>query len=807
MNEVIITKNNFATLLNLGKISKEALGYFNTKIGNYSKEISEMTIRESQSQEDLKNIRTASEIMGIGSDIAKVVINKANNEALTQEISFKYTEDVSVLKNKEKFNEIIEKNNIINTLDGSDFLRSEIRDIVISNEELIRENGIFTKEELKKILYASDNNLPEMFDYKIFSGGNHEDMLKDVNILNKCSSCTLKDSNGKYIFSDFLIIDGNGVAVDPKLINKSTKKFLLNFGLQEDIGEKNLKALQILSLKTEITDKVAKISKLRGNANLVKVIKRMSGTDELRKEFSQYTQSLSTVNNIVRVASKVEKVAEKGVEVGYKGIKMASVAPLDASYKKAKREKDFKNAVKLKKRLNTKNANFTKFEKGVSAVRHPFRSLTNKLSNSVKSTRIAKNISERASKSVVSKVYRGLNSVISAPFKLIANAFNPIKNIISSILIATKAILVKTLILFAPLIIFLLIIFAIFTGLGGGVAATTGAVAIMPLADQEDFDLYQLHYDTLDDDFLMSLEGYLANNATKLNLKGEKIKYGINGQNNESGMENSDFNNGMYYRFITDSEHEGRSSNIEDLIAIMAIVMSQSQSDYKEIALKLMEWLYDISHSYTFTESPLYACDSGCHNIHYECNDHYHDYSDTDIKYNPFHALKKNGGDYEILKAEKKCVVCEQVHIEGKNNTDCEIYLNDEATKEDYYGCVSHANCYHGEDHNIGRNRNNPYECNNYEAYYECPGHEVSDGDGGTDTEYCDGPLGCEGYYVCEGHPHYVCEGHEFKCCLGHVDIQMNVQIKFFNELKDIINGYNFGTGDILYNELSSKQG
>ena len=46
----------------------------------------------------------------------------------------------------------------------------------------------------------------------------------------------------------------------------------------------------------------------------------------------------------------------------------------------------------------------------------------------------------------------------------------------------------------------------------------------------------------------------------------------VGGNDEEVWFEISDdYHNGMYYRFITDDEHAGRSSNIEDVICIMAI--------------------------------------------------------------------------------------------------------------------------------------------------------------------------------------------------------------------------------------------
>ena len=442
--------------------------------------------------------------------------------------------------------------------------------------------------------------------------------------------------------------------------------------------------------------------------------------------------------------------------------------------------------------LLNKKAKYEAFEKKVSEIRHPFKSFKSKIAERLKNTRIVKRISNSRLFKGLKGFRNGINSVVSIPFKIVGKVVAPIVLIV-------KQIIVTTVLIMLPVII-LMILFMIIAGAIGGSLETTGAAGVIPLGNTYDYENWQHKYDTLDDNFLNSLEDYLANYATQRNLKGEKILYGINGQNNEEGMENEDFVNGMYYRYLTDEKNAGRSSNIEDLICMMAIIMSQSQSDYPDVAEKVLEWLYDISHKYTFVESPLYACDSGCHKIHYECNDHFHEYTDTDIRYSPFHAYRKTGGEYEIEVAENFCIVCEQRYKDEVRNTNCVVENLSEPSEEDYWGCISHQDCYHGQDGNMGRSYMNPYRCDNYEAIYICPGHETENG-----THYCSRPLGCEGYYLCKGHPHYSCDGHDYKCCMGHTDIQMNVEILFYDDLKDIINKYDFGANDYIAKKLNTK--
>ena len=76
MNEIIVTKENFAALLNAGKITKENLISFNQKLDNYAKEIKEMAIREQQDQDTIKLTETTGTVIGVGTDAGKVILNR-----------------------------------------------------------------------------------------------------------------------------------------------------------------------------------------------------------------------------------------------------------------------------------------------------------------------------------------------------------------------------------------------------------------------------------------------------------------------------------------------------------------------------------------------------------------------------------------------------------------------------------------------------------------------------------------------------------------------------------------------------------
>ena len=41
---------------------------------------------------------------------------------------------------------------------------------------------------------------------------------------------------------------------------------------------------------------------------------------------------------------------------------------------------------------------------------------------------------------------------------------------------------------------------------------------------------------------------------------------------------------------------------------------------------------------------------------------------------------------------------------------------------------------------------------------------------------------------------------------MGHIDIQMDIKIKFFEELKDTVNKYDFGINDYIAKTLNEEE-
>lgn len=782
-----ILPDNICTLLNTEQISKSAINSFVKETKKLSKELADEYYQQQTDHTTQEQLGTAKDIVNVGADFAYNTVAKGQNQEIVNRLSRKYS---------------AEKNN--SKIDYDKKLEVVIREVLCGEGDIKKINDIkpeyksmFTTDEQNRILgkgqYTDKYNL---FDYKL-GQSTDDDIIMDNIILNKIVS------SNKVGLEQFKIVDNTGVQLDFKHYNEGVlKMFLVAEGTTDWVGEKNKLSLSSFKAIAEVSDTQKKLLKLHHNNGLKNLTKKVMGVDTMKQSFKEYTDQTKSIKTGAKGIKVIDKVNTTAYKVG-KGVKNKID---NKSLEKLVKNKDWKKAQALKKKMNSRNQKLAKLESISDKIRHPFSSLAQGVVGKVKSTKTVSKIRSLSSKNRILKS-------ISERFKHVKIGVN---TVIGKLTLPFRIIwlqLIKVLVPVLGICVLLMVVVMVICSLFMTSIQSNQAVMIFPLSEQSDFDSYQKKYDELDDNFLKNLESSTNNFAQTTNLKGEQIVYGVNGQNNEEGMENEDYENGLYYKFLTDKDHDGRSSNIEDLICIMAIMFQQNQTTYRDASLRVLEWLYNISHTYTTQESPLYACDSACHNIEYKCTDKYNEYKNNDIKYEPFHALKRDGGEYEIIEPPLKCEVCSQFFDTTKeipewNNggfsSDCMVISSGEHIPENCYGCVSRTKCFHGEGANMGRDKGRCRSvCSSFSAVYECPGHEHSDGEGNSYVSYCEGELGCEGYYSCNGHSHYSCDGHNYKCCMGHVDVQMNVNIKFANEIQNLIDDIDFGENDKLarYNE------
>lgn len=312
-----------------------------------------------------------------------------------------------------------------------------------------------------------------------------------------------------------------------------------------------------------------------------------------------------------------------------------------------------------------------------------------------------------------------------------------------------------------------LTIVSIFGGMGGSLAAGVIVLDTKEHFNNPDFKTpeemgFQQRYEQSQAEFQAQIDGITGGYAKTLNKKGERIRYGVNGADNPEGNQNEDYKNGVTLRF--DSE---RSNNLEDILCCVAVVMEQQQADHHKEALELADCFYKSSHTYDYTESSLYGCNSGCETTRYFCNEARNSYPSTEMRFAPYL--------YETPFIPDEGYECEV----DRQNPDMEF--------EEYAGCVITGTCYHntGDDEdNFGRRKPSRTICSAPEPYWDC-GHSCSDEDCSHDCSQSS--IGCGGYWYCGGHAHYGClNGHEIKTCFGHVDMEMNVHMKSLEELFEL---------------------
>lgn len=331
-----------------------------------------------------------------------------------------------------------------------------------------------------------------------------------------------------------------------------------------------------------------------------------------------------------------------------------------------------------------------------------------------------------------------------------------------------KAGILKPALIFIGVIVFFqLVIAAIFGGLGGN-----SAVGVAVVDTPEHFNNlnytspeemgFQQRYEQAQTKFQSQIDGIIGGYAKTLNKKGQQIPYGVNGANNTEGNENEDYVSGVTMKFDLDN-----SNNLEDILSCIAVVMQQKQAEHHAEALELLDCFYQSSHTYDYTESPLYSCNSGCEVTAYFCNEAKEEYLSTELKFAPY--------------------LYEELIIPDKDH-ECEVdRKNPEMKFSDYAGCVVTGTCFHnagdGED-NFGRSKPQKSKCSNPEAYWSCK-HSCTKPNCTHDCS--SSTLGCGGYWYCVGHDHFGCpDGHEVKSCFAHVNIEMNIQMKTMEALFEL---------------------
>ena len=150
--------------------------------------------------------------------------------------------------------------------------------------------------------------------------------------------------------------------------------------------------------------------------------------------------------------------------------------------------------------------------------------------------------------------------------------------------------------------IFLLLMLITAAIASGG--ANNSAIAGVFLDSEEHLKDFQARFDSLEGQFEQSINNIVNGYAQTTDLQGKKIKYGVQ-------SEASSHRGVMYSFYDFAGNPTSVSSNIEDIMSCLAVVMQQDMQAHHQEALELMDAFYHSSHQFNYAESAMYACDNG----------------------------------------------------------------------------------------------------------------------------------------------------------------------------------------------------
>ncbi len=321
-----------------------------------------------------------------------------------------------------------------------------------------------------------------------------------------------------------------------------------------------------------------------------------------------------------------------------------------------------------------------------------------------------------------------------------------------------------------------------------------------PIFSEEELREYGALYKELEIDFQSKVASYIQNYANRTNRLGNRIKWGVYGQNNTEDLVNSDFVDGVTIKYIETGGKSIGESNYQDILAAVSILVDQRQSKaemderYKQKIKNLIKEIYNMSHTINGTSTALYPCTHGCFCDFYHCSDAMDEpvWDHCNIKYEPFKVTPHSeyddysSDDFEIVNMLGECEVC-------KDDTSKRCY--------EVRGCVQDGTCYHGDDdsevdddyegppiipHYLGKGKKENFEsmCSNAEEFEDCE-HECGD----ACEEECIHEHTDDCYYcICNGHEHYCCpDGHFYVCCMGHTNLTVNIKIMYLDEIVSVL--------------------
>ena len=551
----------------------------------------------------------------------------------------------------------------------------------------------------KKIIFTDKERLLLSQDNRIFRIRNQKDF-------NNLKTLVIKglDSKGQIAFGNNKTVINNWNKVD----SRQLKNLLMDRNVNRDVKA----YIQVLFQIKQTEEKLNKIKVPKGKtANLVS---KISGLNKLRE--SDVGQSFTYTQRSVQTGLSVVKTIKMSAYLPYAGSKFVGRQLIKGTNKLG--------LEKTSKVLETTGKVLTTPERAYKYVKSTPSRIVNKAGEGLRyiggaAGRRATNTA--AGKAVKTGYKKGLKPIgtginfITKPVRKVANKFLAV---IGKLFANFRKILLFCsggfFIIFVIMIIFMII--ALNTG-------SSSTVSTVILDTPEHFQQYQLIYNNLETEYQGQLDSQIAAGPSILNSKGEVIESYGNPDFAADESDGGNIRNGITVKYLDKNGNQtAASTNIEDLLSIMAVVMQQSMATdeyHYQAAQELIDAYYKSSHLYFVQESPLYPCEKGCIDITYYCNDPY----SGDLQYNLLPDIELIEPDYE--------------------------------EDSDTYGCKKSPvwDCDH--------------DCDDPDCEHDC-----SDSRGG---------RGCAGYWelYCDG-------DHVVKGCYGHVDLEMDYIVLSMSDLMDI---------------------
>ena len=153
-----------------------------------------------------------------------------------------------------------------------------------------------------------------------------------------------------------------------------------------------------------------------------------------------------------------------------------------------------------------------------------------------------------------------------------------------------------------------------------------GIAKSMPLLANEKMKALGDLYVKLNLEFEKEIKELELNYANRLNKRGDRINYGVNGKENVDILVNDDYVNGIesisYIKGNAENRRDGES-NFADMMAFLSVSLGSDIDRYSEEQLQsIFTSLFHLTHTFTGTSTELYPCDHGCSWCKYYCGDY-----------------------------------------------------------------------------------------------------------------------------------------------------------------------------------------